>query len=164
MKGSSRIHSGAVVVANSLASATRRRCPCDSLPRERVLEMRQADGVQRSPQRLVIDVATRDRLRNLQILEHRQVFLDAVQMTDVNEILPVFLALPANVAAMPAHFTGRGLEQAAQHPQQAGLAGAVRTRHPQQRARSHGELEPGEQCAFAALAGEIDGIEHRQAL
>ena len=29
---------------------------------------------------------------------------------------------------------------------------------------SDSELEPGEQCAFAALAAEIDGIEHRQAL
>jgi hypothetical protein len=50
--------------------------------------------------------------------------------------------------------------QARQQSQQAGLAGPVFSAHVQPLARIHGEVEPGEQRAFAAHTGQVVGSQH----
>jgi len=98
--------------------------------------------------------------QDAEIFHCTQFVLQRIVVSDINEVLPEFLAQGADVHALPAYFTGGGQQQSAQRAQQAGLATAVRARDQQQRAEVQREVEVAEQPAVAAGDFDFMGFKH----
>ena len=95
-----------------------------------------------------------------QVLVRRHVVLQAIQMADIGEGAMVILALLADGPGVPEYFAVAGRQQAAQDPQQAGLAAAVGPGDAQQLAFGHGKAGIGKQPALTAHAAQTDGFKH----
>src|SRR5262245_31096957 len=81
-------------------------------------------------------------------------------MAEIHELARIVFAQRADRLALPAHLARRRRQQAAQDAQQAGLAAAVVARDAQRLAFLQSERQPAEQLPPAALALEIDRLQH----
>ena len=76
-------------------------------------------------------------------------------MPQIHQLPRVLLAQAADHFAVPPHLAAMGQRQAADHAQQAGLAGAVGAAHAQHRARIERRADAGKKRDSAAHAFEI---------
>ena len=106
-------------------------------------------GLRRSPP------TPSSREREPQVLERREVVLQRGRMAEVDEVATIALPVVADVDAAPAHVRpASGGRKADQRAQQGRLAAAVLALHVQPLAGFEREVQPVEEAAFTARAGQ----------
>ena len=161
VKGSSRIQSVAWL-SMSRASATRfflalRQDPCGQ-----VLAAGQAHLFQRVPDRRTFRGETVQAGGDAEVLDPRQVALDAVEVTKIERVAMEILCQTARVLPVPQDLPRVRGEQSAERAQQGRLAAAVAAAHMQEGSRFEREREPREQEAITAPALKIGDFKHER--
>ena len=97
-----------------------------------------------------------------QVLQRGQLFLDGVLMTEIAEIGAEFIGQHLDGFAAPANDPGLRRQEADQHAQEAGLAGAVTALQEEQLPRFQPKADALEQAAVAAHAFQIVCFQHQK--
>ena len=159
-KGSSSIHSGRFSLTRR-ASATRRFWPCDRYLQARSSRPARPTCSSASSASSSRDLFVGETGGSQQVFQRRQLFLDRVEVTEVAKVGAEFVGQALDRFAVPADFAGFRRQQADQHAQQAGLAGAVPALQIEQLPGFQPEAEAGEQAALAAHAFQIVSFKHQ---
>ena len=124
------------------------------LARGHVDEVGQAHGVKCVKRGVLRDGHGRHVGIDHHVLEHRQVVLDAVAVSDVAELAPEVLGGLLDGNAPPAHLALDGTHEARHQSQKRRLARTVAAGDAHERAGLHGEREIPKKRPLPALAGK----------
>ncbi len=135
----------------------RRRWPADSVRTTRAASEREIEGHESTVE--TIRRAAAQALGDEQVLGHRQIAFQSVEMAEPGEPAAPGLGIVGGIRALPAHRSGIGPDQARHGAQQGGLAAAVAAGQGQQFALAQPEGQAIEHPPSTAAAGQAIDLE-----
>src|SRR3954466_1388243 len=144
--------------------ARERRAPALTLRELAHRQLRYAEPLERRGERFHAAILAGKATADLEVLARREIVLHRGCVADVDELARVVLSEAADGLALPAHLAGARPGEAAQDPQEARLAAAVRAGDAQQLAPEHDGPDPAKQDPCAAFAFELRRLQHAGSL